>query len=159
MNNVLTDFMQKYFNTPVLEPGLFYNSQYGLRFEISQPSLDFYHPNNQEQIYQRATTLFQSVFEATDNILLVTQVYCDRDHRVLQRKPLNIYRKYIRNRSLLRQLQHKILPPLITDDRDESYAPNEITHQFVLPCTTSDIRYVPLLSAIWHEDFKHLLAY
>jgi len=109
-------------------------------------------------VYKRITRLFNGVFKEGDEILLVTDVHCNKGDSFLQKKPLNVYRKYVKDKKTLAKLRHKVLPSVFIDDEDdeddEDYS-LDVTHRFVLPCTKNEIRYIPLLLAISYEDFRH----
>lgn len=153
MYNFLDRFMKEYFDGLVIRPPLFYLSKYGIRFEIANPYLSFEADTNLKQIQDRSRNLFNHIFDESDELLLVTNVYCEKNGNILGRKPLNIYKKYIRNKGLLGKLQYRDLPNLFLGDDEEETA--MITKQFVLPCKKSDIKYTQLLKAISYEDFKH----
>ena len=155
MSSTLNQFLAKHFDGLVLRPPLFYLWDYGIRFEISDPELAFGDKANLKQVYKRYTEIFHKVFDANDQILLVANVYSEKESRFLQKRPLNIYRKYVKNKKRLNQLQHTIIPSVFLDDEDGDDYKDEVIHQFVLPCQKNEIRYVPLLSAISYEDFCH----
>jgi hypothetical protein len=144
MNQTLNSFMKEYFNGLVLRPGLFYLWKYGIRFEISNPFLSFKDQDNLEQVYKRITRLFNGVFKEGDEILLVTDVHCNKGDSFLQKKPLNVYRKYVKDKKTLAKLRHKVLPSVFIDDEDDEDYSLDVTHRFVLPCTKNEIRYIPL---------------
>ena len=147
--------MMDHFDGLILRPPLFYLWEYGIRFEISHPELPFEEIVNLKQIYKRSKDIFNGIFKENDEILLVTNVYCQKDDIFLQKKPLGVYKKYIKNKMALTKLQHRVLPDVFCDDRDGEEDINHVTHNFVLPCKKSEIRYIQLLKAISYEDFPH----
>ena len=146
-------FMKNHFNNLTLRPPLFYSWPYGIRFEISMPWIEHENQNNLQQIKERSTVIFNQVFHDTDDILLITDIHCEKYDTFLQRRPTNVYKKYIKNKKLLKTLKHHRLPNVFSEE-DEDYD-NMVTHRFVLSCQKSDIRYHQLLSAIGYEDFPH----
>ncbi|WP_443951814.1 DUF3885 domain-containing protein [Priestia megaterium] len=68
----------------------------------------------------------------------------------LQKRPLNIYLKYIKDKEKLYQLSHYLLPSVFDEENDQS-----VTHRFALSCKRSELKYVQLLKAICYEDFAH----
>lgn len=147
-------FMKEHFNNLILRPPLFYSWKYGIRFEISMPGAEHEDNSNLQQIKDRSTGIFNHVFQDADEILLITDIYCDKYNTFLQNRPINVYRKYVKNKDLLKKLQHSILPHLFEEEDDGDY--DELaTHRFLLPCKKSDIRYLQLLVAISYEDFPH----
>ncbi|MEK5108829.1 hypothetical protein MHI57_19330 [Cytobacillus sp. FSL K6-0129] len=75
----------------------------------------------------------------------------------MQKRPTEVYQKYINDKKLRQKLKHKMLPSVFLEgeDQDEDDYEDMVTHRFVLPCKKSDIRYKPLLTAISFEDFPH----
>lgn len=155
MIHILKQFLNEHFDGLVLRPPLFYLWEYGIRFEISNPDLALGEEANLQQIYKRCTEIFNKVFDVNDQILLVTNVYYEKGSTFLQKRPLNVYRKYIKYKQGLNKLQHTILASVFLNDDDGEDYKGEVTHLFVLPCKKTDIRYVQLLSAISYEDFYH----
>ncbi|MGX1195235.1 DUF3885 domain-containing protein [Metabacillus sp. SLBN-84] len=148
MKDDLSHFLHEHFNSLKLEPPLFYSSPYGIRFEIAIPWMKHEDKRNLRQIEERSTGIFNKVFQVGDDVLLITDIHCGRHDRSLQKRPANVYQKYIKTKALLQNLQHKTLPSAFSDEE-------MVTHRFILPCKKSDIRYSALLSAISYEDFRH----
>lgn len=148
MFNKLNTFLKENFEGFNLNPPLFYSWQKGIRFEISPP---FPHSEKEliEQAFDRSIFLFKKVFEENDDILLVTDVKTGRNDNYLQRRPLNVYRKYSKINRKLFHLQHQILEYDVNDEEEK------IIHRFILSCKKSEIRYAQLLKAICHEDLVH----
>lgn len=90
------------------------------------------------------------MFDERDEILLVTDVLTTRDNHFLQRKPLNVYMKYIKDKDLIYKLQHQLLVRFLEDETDQM-----VIHRFMIKCKKDRIGYVPLLKAICYEDFTH----
>ncbi len=154
MSTIINDFMKTHFNNLLLQPPLFYSAPFGIRFEIDLPEASFYDVENLRQIKERSTTIFDQVFGDSDELLLITDIHCEKKDPYLQKHPANVYLKYVKSSKLRKKLSHTILPCLTWDEEDEDFH-NMVTHRFVLPCTKSDIRYRQLLSAISYEDFNH----
>ena len=143
-----------YFSNLTLRPPLFYSWEYGIRFEISMPWVEHEDRSNLQQIKERSTGIFNLVFQDTDEILLITDIHCEKNDTFLRKRPTNVYKKYVKSKELLKTLKHNILPNVFSEDDDEDYE-DMVTHRFVLSCKKSDIRYHQLLSAISYEDFPH----
>ncbi|MFY0760579.1 DUF3885 domain-containing protein [Metabacillus dongyingensis] len=150
MKDLLSQFMKDHFNNLILKPALFYASKYGIRFEISIPWVEHEDKRNLRQIEERTIGIFNKVFQDGDEMLLITDIHCERSDRFLQKRPTKIYQKYIKDKALRQKLQHMLLPNLFLEDEEEM-----VTHRFILPCRKSDIRYKSLLTAISYEDFLH----
>lgn len=146
----LYSFLDKNFEGLTLEPPLFYSWKNSIRFEISNPMI----PHNAKeyliQPFQRSISLFKKVFEEKDEILFVTDVLTSSNNHFLQKKPLNIYKKYLKDKDKLYKLQHQLLIRVFEDEADQM-----VIHRFVLQCNKDAFRYVPLLKAICYEEFAH----
>ncbi|MEH7096936.1 DUF3885 domain-containing protein [Neobacillus vireti] len=146
----LYSFLNENFEGLILEPPLFYNWNNSIRFEISNPVIPTWARENLKQTFHRSISLFKKVFEQKDEILLVTDVLTTRNNQFLQMKPLNVYKKYLKDKDLLYKLQHQPLVRFLEDEADQM-----VVHRFVLQCKKDNIRYAPLLKAICYEDFAH----
>jgi hypothetical protein len=150
MIRVLYSFLDTNFEGLTLEPPLFYSWKNSIRFEISHPTIPHYSKENLKQTFQRSISLFKKVFEEKDEILFVTDVVTTSNNHFLQKKPLNVYKKYLKDKDKLYKLQHQLLVRFFEDEEDQM-----VIHRFVLQCNIDVIRYVPLLKAICYEDFAH----
>lgn len=147
--------MKEHFNNLNLRPPLFYLWKYGIRFEISMPGVEHDDKDNLQQIMERTSTIFNKVFNQEDEIFFISDIHCEENDTFLQMRPTKVYQKYIKNKEIVKKLQHSVLPSVFLEDEDgEDYA-EMVTHRFVLPCKKSDIRYKALLTAISYEDFPH----
>jgi hypothetical protein len=150
MIRVLYSFLDENFEGLTLDPSLFYSWNNSIRFEISHPMIPLYAKGNLKQTFLRSISLFKKVFEEKDEILFVTDVLTTSNNHFLQRKPLNVYKKYLKDKDKLYKLQHQLLVGFFEDEADQM-----VIHRFVLQCNKDAIRYVPLLKAICYEDFAH----
>lgn len=151
----INQFLKDHFNNLTLRPPLFYLCDYGIRFEIAIPWVEHENKNNLNQIKDRTITIFNKVFNEEDEIILVTDIHCEKYNTILQKRPTKVYQKYIKDKGNITRLQHKVLPNVFMEDEDgEDYA-DMVTHRFSLPCKKSDIRFQQLLTAISYEDFHH----
>ncbi|MEH6944336.1 DUF3885 domain-containing protein [Bacillus sp. JJ722] len=149
----LHTFINQYFEGLILRPSLFYSWNYSIRFEIANPEMEHVDKRNLYQIKERSTGIFNQVIHDTDEILLVTDVHCEKNDNFLHKKPTKVYKKYIKSKEVLRKLQYHLLPNVFTEEDFEE--DNMVTHRFVLACKKKDIRYSQLLSAISYEDYSH----
>lgn len=154
MTKVLQLFLDEYYDGLVLAPGLFYSWKKSIRFEISPPFPDD-EKQKFKQTFERAITLFNKVFGENDHILLVTDVHSTRRDNFLQRKPLNVYLKYVKHKQTLYKLQYQLLPSVFDEEDENEEGEEFITHRFILPCQREKIKYPQLLKAISYEDFAH----
>ncbi len=147
MSKILQSFLEENFTGLTLRPALFYSWKYGLRFEISIPCRPHFEKDNLMQILHRTNTLFDKVFGEEDEFLFVTDVYTAKHSLLLQQKPLNVYRKYLKDKETLYQLKHYLLPSVFEGDEQS------VTHRFVLSCKKREIKHHHVLQAISHKDF------
>ncbi|MCP2034843.1 hypothetical protein L1279_001830 [Planomicrobium sp. HSC-17F08] len=147
----LADFMNENFSNLELKVPLFYNWEIGIRFELG---VNYDWENNKENspylqgVYHRAINLFESLHPQDDEIFMVANVNDYGDGATFNRK-LQIFSRYVQEKSILKQLKHVTLPYVYPeDDEDGKYK----THRFILKCKTSDIKYIPLLKAICNND-------
>ena len=79
------DIYANYFSNLTLSPPLFYSWKYGIRFEISMPWVEHEDKSNLQQIKERSTGIFNQVFQDEDEILLITDIHCEKNNTFLQR--------------------------------------------------------------------------
>ncbi|MCM3762872.1 DUF3885 domain-containing protein [Alkalihalobacillus oceani] len=153
MIDILSHFMKEHFPNLALRPPLFYSWKFAIRFEISMPSVQHEDKNNLLQIEERMNRIFNYVFQDTDELILVTDIHCERNNPFLQKRPTKIYQKYITDKERRRKLQHRVGPSVFLEDGEDDE--EMVTHRFALSCKKSDVRYKPLLRALSYEDFPH----
>ncbi|EEK84807.1 hypothetical protein bcere0010_15680 [Bacillus cereus ATCC 4342] len=147
----LNEYMLETFPNLELRPPLFYNGDIGIRFKLGAN----YDYNNiyencpyLEGVYNRAIALFQSLHSKTDDIYIVVDVNDFADGETFKHK-LNIFSKYVKEKSDLFKLQKNTIPYVFPeDDEDGLYK----THRFTLKCKVSDLKYIPMLKAICNQD-------
>lgn len=149
MTHKLQTFLEQNFKNIELVPALFYAWEPGIRFEISDPHQSHDEPGHLNRAFKRSTALFDAVFDEEDEILCVTEMITWRNNSFIRKKPLNVYRKYIRQPQALYKLQ---LENIQLSEFDEG---NITTRRFSYACRKSDIRYPQLLQAICYQDFDH----
>lgn len=142
-------FLAQHFKGITLAPALFYACENGIRFEIANPGIPYGHPDDLKQAFYRSIVLFDEVFGTKDELLVVTDVTTSSNNRYLQQKPLNVYRKYMKQKRPLYTLRHEMFSGAFDDEEDMSI------HRFSLLCQKRDFRYQALLRAICHEDYIH----
>ncbi|MEK5063664.1 DUF3885 domain-containing protein [Cytobacillus sp. FSL R5-0596] len=143
--------MEENFPTLKLKPPLFYNWNIGIRFELG---VDYDSDEIFEGcpylngVYKRAITLFKSLHSSEDKIYIVVNVNDFADGETFNRK-LNIFSKYVNDKSVLYKLQQRTIPYIFPeDDEDGTYR----THRFTLKGKTSDLQYAAILKAICNQD-------
>ncbi|MCC2464081.1 hypothetical protein LKL90_27380, partial [Bacillus mobilis] len=147
----LNEYMLETFPNLELRPPLFYNGDIGIRFRLGVN----YDCNNIYEncpylggVYNRAITLFQSLHATEDDIYIVVDVNDYADGEIFKHK-LNIFSKYVKEKSDLFKLQKNTIPYIFPeDDEDGVYK----THRYTLKCKVSDLKYIPMLKAICNQD-------
>ena len=149
MPDILQSFLNQSFNGLELAPALFYAWEPGIRFEISNPKLSYTEPGYLAQAFKRATALFDEVFDVEDDILFVTDITTWGANPFIHKKPVNVYKKYLKQAQALYKLQLRTvrLPEFDEDD--------VTTFRFSYACRKKDIRYPQLLQALCYQDFDH----
>ena len=145
------NYMDTHFPNLTMRPALFYSWEPGIRFELG---VDYDPPYSMEGspyikgVYNRVIALFKELHKHEDDLFIVVNVNNFGDGVTFLRK-LNIFSKYIKDRSVLRRLKQTTIPYVFPEDNEEG---TYETHQFVMKCKASDIRYIPLLKAICNQD-------
>ena len=134
-----------------LRPPLFYNGDIGIRFKlgVNYDCTNIYENCPYlEGVYNRAITLFQSLHSKTDDMYIVVDVNDYADGETFKHK-LNIFSKYVKEKSDLFKLQKNTIPYVFPeDDEDGVYK----THRYTLKCKVSDLKYIPMIKAICNQD-------
>ncbi|WP_318582238.1 DUF3885 domain-containing protein [Bacillus paranthracis] len=147
----LNGYMLETFPNLELRPPLFYNGDIGICFKlgVNYDCTNIYENCPYlEGVYNRAITLFQSLHSKTDDIYIVVDVNDFADGETFKHK-LNIFSKYVKEKSDLFKLQKNTIPYVFPeDDEDGLYK----THRFTLKCKVSDLKYIPMLKAICNQD-------
>ncbi|MEC1679920.1 DUF3885 domain-containing protein [Bacillus mojavensis] len=129
-----------------LTPPLFYNWQIGIRFEIGvgyNVNAAYLHNPYIDNAYKRAVTLFKSLHADDDDIFVIADAVGFGGGRRYKSK-LHIFSRYIREKAVLKKLQHIAVSYTCSDD--------DKTHRFFLRCKAGDVRYIPMLRAICNQD-------
>jgi hypothetical protein len=148
---LLNRYIRAKFPNLELRPPLFYNWDIGIRFELGVDyDVKYAYENSPclKGVYKRAITLFKSLHSPNDDIYIVLDVNDFGDGETFKHK-LNIFSKYVKEKSVLSKLQQNTIPYIYPeDDEDGTYR----THRFFLTCKTSDFEYIPMLKAICNQD-------
>lgn len=154
MTNKISEFMQSNFNNIPLRLPLFYNWDNSLRFEISNLQIEHESKENMNQMEERSCGIFDRVFHEDDEILFVTDVTCSEYDNLLNKKPMKVYQKYVKDKSVRQKLQYHFSIYTEYEDIFEEYQ-KWATHHFSLACKKEDIRYKQLFRAITYDEFSH----
>ncbi|MEB9506736.1 DUF3885 domain-containing protein [Bacillus anthracis] len=147
----LKEYMLETFPNLELRPPLFYNGDIGIRFKlgVNYDCTNIYENCPYlEGVYNRAITLFQSLHSKTDDMYIVVDVNDYADGETFKHK-LNIFSKYVKEKSDLFKLQKNTIPYVFPeDDEDGLYK----THRYTLKCKVSNLKYIPMIKAICNQD-------
>jgi hypothetical protein len=143
--------MHDNFPNLILRPPLFYSWNTGIRFKLGDPHLYDINTNHyMERVYYRAIELFDALHEKDDDIIIVTYGYF-ADKQRKQVKKLYLYKKYIKSKHVLRNLQLNVLPNVFADEEED---PDESTntYRYMITCKVFDVDSHKLLRAICNRD-------
>ncbi len=147
----LKEYMLETFPNLELRPPLFYSWAIGIRFRlgVNYDCTNIYENCPYlEGVYNRAITLFQFLHATEDDIYIVVDVDDYADGETFKHK-LNIFSKYVKEKSDLFKLQKNTIPYVFPeDDEDGVYK----THRYTLKCKVSDLKYIPMIKAICNQD-------
>ncbi len=147
----LKEYMLETFPNLELRPPLFYNGDIGIRFKlgVNYDCTNIYENCPYlEDVYNRAITLFQSLHSKTDDMYIVVDVDDYADGETFKHK-LNIFSKYVKEKSDLFKLHKNTIPYVFPeDDEDGVYK----THRYTLKCKVSNLKYIPMIKAICNQD-------
>ncbi|BBH22052.1 hypothetical protein Back11_33970 [Paenibacillus baekrokdamisoli] len=135
----IDEYLQDKFPTLKLESPLFYNAAIGLRFEIGNPDPSVSDEKYREQVRFRSTELFKNTHNDNDDIYIVLYLYLNRKHGKTHK--LNVFRKGVKNKRVLRNLSCESI--VHSDEEDEDWE----SYRYVLKCKVSDIKSLTFLFA------------
>lgn len=155
----LKEYIKTTFPGLILKPSLYSQWNKGIHFEFArglyqlEEKSDKLNLNYFNTVYDQAMTLFNDLFTADDQILLVTNLYRYRNDKMRKRRKLNVYLQYIKRKEVRLRLREEMLP-YVFDDEEE--VEEKRTSQFSLLCSKLDIRYSTLIKGICNQDFPPL---
>ena len=147
------DYLQEQFPTLALVPSIYNQWNTGIHFTLGGPIYQF-NENGElnlemfELVYKQTIQIFNELFDQTDDIFLVTNVYKNKTNQKRTNR-LKVYKPFIKNRMYLNQIQVKTLPYPFEVNEGEEYE----MQQFSLLCKPCDLRITELLKAACNEDF------
>ena len=140
-------FLQDHFKRLNLRAPLFYNSDFGLRFDlqVGETNTEKYFQN----VIRRATTIFQNAFDDSDNVFLVLM-----DYKYKRRK--------IRfSNFIFKQIQDLHTGEIIFLKEIGLYEPHDkfdIRNIGVIKLTLGRINHKTILLAIANQDFLDIMV-
>ncbi|MFD2334547.1 DUF3885 domain-containing protein [Cohnella sp. GCM10020058] len=130
--SILNSFLEEKFSSELkLESPLFYNAEFGIRFEIGNPDPSVSDEAYRAQVHHRAQTLFTNAHHADDDILMVVNY---DSHRDTKPRKIKAFDHSFYNPKVIRTLAcvnlHKY------DDDDDGWE----SYRFVLKCKRSELK-------------------
>lgn len=147
----LEGYIQNTFPGLQLQSSLYFQWETRLHFELGANIYQFdeggrLNKRRFDRVYGQAQTLFNELFSHEDELVLVTNVYRMKDSKDKNR-PFKVYKRGLKNKELLYQLNVRHLPYLV-DEEGEMY-----TAQYWLKCRTRELSSSYLIQAACNEDF------
>ena len=147
------NYMKDNFPNLSLRPPLFYNWDYGLRFEIGDPNIGIWKDKDRtivnnlyfDKALQRAKKLFEASFEQEDNVFCIFQKYSRGRQKIKKR---HYCYKYIENFDKIES--YNVIDVFELDDMDHK---SEHYHRIVFHTTGKHINYIDLLNRSIFYDF------
>ncbi|WP_010096248.1 DUF3885 domain-containing protein [Ornithinibacillus scapharcae] len=157
--NKLNHYLESNFPGLLVKPSLYHQWSKGIHFDLAKglyqlkSDTDDLNPEYFDTVYKQAIALFEALFSADDKIILVTNIYQNRDFVRKSNKKIKVYRHFIKGKDVRIRLGQQILPFMFDDEDDME---GKCTSQFYLECQKEDIRYPILIRAICNQDFHSL---
>lgn len=154
----IKEYMNDTFPGVILKPSIYFQWENHIHFDFGKGIFPYECGtatcNNKyfSQIYKYNTLLFQDIFSAKDMMFLVINVYHFKKERLRKQKKLRLYSRFLKKKELKFRLRQETFPYFFDDEDAELYC----TYQFLLQCLAEDIKYIPLIKAMNHEDFPNL---
>ncbi|MFB1050885.1 DUF3885 domain-containing protein [Paraliobacillus sp. JSM ZJ581] len=151
----IVNYLDKHFSGVKLVPSIYYQWDIGIHFSLGKGMYQFKESDkiNLElfnTVYKQTLTIFNELFDQKDDLILVTNTYCQKE--LQNRKRLAVYQSNLRDKNNLRNLKVKTFPYPFEIDISYEYE----MQQFALHCKVNDIRIDRLLKAAINEDFPSL---
>lgn len=138
--NKLKSFLKTYFGNLQIVSPLFYNWQYGLRFELGVKKAT--HNGYFEEAIRRASLLFESAFDASDDLLILLNQYKFKRQKIRHTNYLFKQIESLDKRDIHYQKQILINPP-----------EKLIINTAIVQTTANKVNYKNIITAISRHDF------
>lgn len=102
-----------------------------------------------EKAFQQAWTIFNELFDQEDDLILVTNVYFQKQQKT---KKIKIYQPNLRDKNKLNKLNVETYPYPFYPNENEGYE----MQRFSLHCQVKDVQVENILKAAINEDFPQL---
>ncbi|KGA98110.1 hypothetical protein AJ85_18510 [Alkalihalobacillus alcalophilus ATCC 27647 = CGMCC 1.3604] len=131
-----------------LAPPLFYRWPIGIRFELGVNYLqgDCYKGSLYlENVYERAITLFEAIFEEEDELLLVVN-HLDRFRKQSFKRKFRFVEPFLIKKLSDYEVSCQVVPDVFEEESEESFP------QLMMKCKRSEIKYRALIKEICNHD-------
>ncbi len=147
----LSDFMENNFQDLVLYPPLFYSWDIGIRFELGDPEISSVQdPQYIPQVYDRALELYRALHHQDDDLFVVTTAYFAHVPKH-QAKKLNLYKRYIKDKQILKKLRLEVVPDIGVDP-GEVPDPKKDTYIYWIKCKSHEVNSYQIIKAICNHE-------
>lgn len=151
----LNKYLQANFPSLEIKVPLFYNWDYGLRFEIGLDNISIYKNKNKrilnneyfEKALYRGTKLFEATFESNDRICIVFQRYSDGRQKI---KKNSYVFKYINKFEKIESFKVKNLYRDVYEITDKK---KEHHHRLAIYSKLNDMDYTKIINRSIYTDF------
>lgn len=151
----LNQYLATNFPELILKPSLYLQWPIGIHFELGE-GIDSFKDGIDElnlerffRVYRQAMSIFNDIFAAQDEMILVTNVYQLKAYKTRKHR-IGVYHRYLKNKALKTHLKQETLPYLFEDEEEALHV---YTSRFSLKCRKQDINYLSLIKAVCNEDF------
>lgn len=154
MNMDVTEYLDKNFPGLQLIPSIYKQWPIGIHFLLGEGIYQFdekgkLHLKRFEKAYQQAWTIFNELFDQEDDLILVTNVYLQKQQQI---QKVKVYQPNLRDKNNLNKLNVETHPYPFDRDEKEGYE----MQRFSLHCQAKDVRVEHILKAAINEDFPPL---
>ncbi len=150
----LETYLKTNFSTLEIKKPLFYNWQYGIRFEIGLKAVDVFLDDEKmilnqsyfDEAVKRVKSLFNAIFDKNDKVILVCQRYSNGRQKIKKR---SICFQSIEN-ILSKEIEHFKIKNIYHDD---PLSKKEHWHRIAIHTKTKDIHYQNIFKRLVLLDF------
>ena len=148
-NVKLTKYLSEHFSNIPLESPLFYNAQFGLRFELGVQYRGGDNPLYFTNVLLRSSMIFREVFDTKEQMMVIVKSFSSIEPFTCFNQGVEVFPTYLKDKGLMKEV--------ITTEVARNYEENGdlscITYQHVLICKMESIDYIGILEALAHQDF------
>jgi hypothetical protein len=145
----IQEYLQYHFPKLSIEPPLFYNATFGIRFELGVPYRSIDDPTYFKTVHLRSTMLFNEIFNDYEELFVLVKTYRSVEPFEAFNQGIDVFPKFLTDKKLMREVECFRTEKHFEEDGQLS----GITHHFSLNILKKDLNYIGLLKAIGNQDF------